>query len=153
MPIQITERLVQSLPPAAVINPVSQGAGTVLTGAIDTRLNKRAYFILATGVLGASATVDFSSLGTQPAAARMPRRSQIRPSPRLSRRPAIIYRSYAVGLFSADLRASPLINTPPFGLLGRVAAQIGDINGSQEVRTSLCNCVTPRNLRRARAER
>jgi hypothetical protein len=51
-------------------------------------------------------------------------------------------RSYAVGLFSADLKASPLINTPPFGLLHGIATQTFELNGSQGVRVSFCNRVT-----------
>lgn len=42
-----------------VVSPVSQGAGTVNTTVIDTSLFEKILFIVKTGVLGTSATVDF----------------------------------------------------------------------------------------------
>jgi len=51
-------KLSEALALAAVISPVSQGAGTANSGWVDMRDAKRLLAVITTGVLGASATVD-----------------------------------------------------------------------------------------------
>lgn len=54
-----TRSMGERLPIVGVINPASISASTVLTGAIDMKNFRRVTFYIVTGVLGASATVDF----------------------------------------------------------------------------------------------
>jgi hypothetical protein len=51
-------KMIETLPIVSVLNPVSQGAATVTSTSIDMKSYQRVMFILSTGVLGASATVD-----------------------------------------------------------------------------------------------
>jgi len=53
------EMLSEQLALVATIDPVSQGAGTVYTDAIDMSCWERVLFVLSVGVMGSSSTVDF----------------------------------------------------------------------------------------------
>jgi len=53
------EMLSEQLALVATIDPVSQGAGTVYTDAIDMAYWERVLFVLSVGVMGSSSTVDF----------------------------------------------------------------------------------------------
>lgn len=59
MPATYTEKLSQQLNVIGAYYPASIGASTVLTGAIDLAKHRRVLFLIITGVLGSSATVDF----------------------------------------------------------------------------------------------
>ena len=54
------EMLSEQLALVATIDPVSQGAGTVYTDAIDMSCWERVLFVLSVGVMGSSSTVDFA---------------------------------------------------------------------------------------------
>jgi hypothetical protein len=54
----------ERLPVVEQYSPASIAASTVLTGAIDMKNLRRVLFIIQTGVLGASATVDFKITGS-----------------------------------------------------------------------------------------
>lgn len=55
-----TEKLGQQLNLIGQLSPASVSASTVLTASIDMSKHRRCLFIIQTGVLGASATIDFS---------------------------------------------------------------------------------------------
>lgn len=57
------QKMGERLPVVGQISPASYSAGTQLTGAIDLKAVRRVAFIVQTGVLGASATVDFKITG------------------------------------------------------------------------------------------
>jgi hypothetical protein len=59
-----TEKMGERLPVVGQISPASYGAGTQLTAAIDMANVRRVLFVIQTGVLGASATVDFKITGS-----------------------------------------------------------------------------------------
>jgi hypothetical protein len=59
-----TEKMGERLPIVGQISPASYSAGTQLTAAIDMANVRRVAFIVQTGVLGASATVDFKVTGS-----------------------------------------------------------------------------------------
>lgn len=48
----------EQLSELGIISPVSQGAGSVLSAAINAKLHRRIFAIVQVGVFGASATVD-----------------------------------------------------------------------------------------------
>lgn len=60
MPTSYTEKLGQQLNVIGQYSPASIAASTVLTAAIDMAKHRRVLFVIQTGVLGSSATVDFS---------------------------------------------------------------------------------------------
>lgn len=60
MPSSYTEKLSQQLAVIGQYNPASIAASTVLTASIDMAKYRRVLFIVQCGVLGASATVDFT---------------------------------------------------------------------------------------------
>lgn len=60
MPATYTEKLSQQLNVIGQYNPASISASTVLTASIDMKAHRRVLFIVQCGVLGSSATVDFS---------------------------------------------------------------------------------------------
>ncbi len=59
-----TEKMGERLPIVGQISPASYSAGTQLTAAIDMANVRRVAFIVQTGVLGTSATVDFKITGS-----------------------------------------------------------------------------------------
>lgn len=58
-----TERMSEALPIVSVMNPISQSATTATGSSIDMKLYRRVMFIVLTGVLGTSATVDLAIKG------------------------------------------------------------------------------------------
>lgn len=54
-----TKHLTEELAVMSTIDPVSQGVATVTGDVVDMRYVRKALFILAVGVLGTAATVDF----------------------------------------------------------------------------------------------
>ena len=54
-----TRRFWDEMAVASTINPASLGTGEALTGAIDMSKYDKVVFVIQTGVLGASATIDF----------------------------------------------------------------------------------------------
>ena len=57
------EKMTERLALVSTLDPVSQSAATVTSDVIDMKLFKKVLFILSTGSLGTSATVDLAIKG------------------------------------------------------------------------------------------